>query len=274
MALLGSRVRDKTRAEAGKLTRPGGTQMAHVVTHPQNWSRTERAKTITRHEARSQLLWFAGIAAMSFLVPAVFSSLLDLQHDLYYLIYFAATIGGVGLYVARTGTDVLGTLTRRWKLSLAVGVVSTAFVVWSVLARIDSTPHPGGAYFAFEIAWRGVLYGMVDALLLTAFPGMVAWSLMGGVVAGWVRRVTYAGLTLALVITITAVYHLGFQDLRDREGIRNPEIGNTLISLPILASTNPLGSFLAHTSMHVAAVTHSYESEDRLPPQTFVDSDE
>ena len=118
-----------------------------------------------------------------------------------------------------------------------------------------------------------MLYGTVDALLLSAFPGMVAWKLMGGNLAGFTRRVLYGGLTLALVLVITAIYHLGYEDLRNTEGITNPEIGNSVISLPVIVSANPAGSIIAHTSMHLAAVTHAYESKDRLPPQTFVDGD-
>jgi hypothetical protein len=215
--------------------------------------------------------WFAVVGALAFLVPFIFSSTLDLQHDLYYLVYFSVTLAAVAAYVSASHINVIERLKQRWQLSVGVGVLSAAFVVWSVLGRIDSTPHPTGAYFAFEIVWRGFVYGAVDALLLSAFPGMVAWKLMGGNLAGFTRRVLYGGLTIALVLVITAVYHLGYEDLRNTEGITNPEIGNSVISLPVIVSANPAGSFIAHTSMHLAAVTHAYESKDRLPPQTFVD---
>ncbi len=114
---------------------------------------------------------------------------------------------------------------------------------------------------------------MVDPLLLSAFPGLVAWRLKRGEIAGLGRRVAYGALTLLLVMVITATYHAGYKDLRNSKGISQPEIGNTIISLPVIVSANPLGSVAAHVSMHLAAVTHSYESKDRLPPQTFVESD-
>jgi hypothetical protein len=161
----------------------------------------------------------------------------------------------------------------RWRLSVVIGLASAAFVVWSVLARIDSTPHPTGLYFAFEILWRGAVYGVVDALLLSAFPGVVAFNLLGRDVAGIGRRALYGGFTFALVFIITLTYHAGYEGLRNQEGLTGPEIGNTVISIPVIASANPVGSVIAHTSMHLAAVTHAYESEDRLPPQVFVDGD-
>jgi hypothetical protein len=146
------------------------------------------------------------------------------------------------------------------------------FVTWSVLGRIDATLRPSGAYFAFEILWRGVVYGIVDALLLSAFPGLIAWELMQRNIVGTGRRIRYGVLTVALVGIITATYHAGYTDLQNVAGISQPEIGNAIISIPVIASANPAGSLLAHVSMHLAAVTHSYESKDRLPPQVFVGS--
>jgi len=228
---------------------------------------------ITHTAAMMHVAWFAGISAVSFLIPQVFSSTLDLHHDLYYLIYFATVLGSLAMYVTTCHIDLMEQLRARWRLSIGLGVLAGAFVVWSVLGRLDSTPHPTGAYFVFELIWRGALYGMIDALLLSAFPGVVAFNLMQRNVAGLGRRTLYGGLTLVLVLFITGVYHAGFEDLRNQEGVTNPEIGNTIISIPVILSANPIGSVAAHTSMHLAAVTHSYENEDRLPPQVFVDQD-
>ena len=222
----------------------------------------------------TQLAWFAGVAGIAFLVPLVFSSVLELHHDLYYFVYFAVVLVVLVTYVRMNQIDLVEVFTSNWKLSLGVGLASAAFVVWSVLGRIDSTPHPTGAYFAFEILWRGAVYGTIDALLLSAFPGLVAWRLLNGNLSGIGRRVAYGALTLLLVMIITATYHAGYKDLQNSKGIAQPELGNSVISVPVIVSANPLGSIVAHTSMHLAAVTHSYESKDRLPPQVFVDSDQ
>ncbi len=74
-----------------------------------------------------------------------------------------------------------------------------------------------------------------------------------------------------LTLIITTTYHWGYSQIRDsgleRKGLLGPEIGNTVISIPTLATANPLGSFIAHASMHVTAVGHSYETDLFLPPQ-------
>jgi hypothetical protein len=70
-----------------------------------------------------------------------------------------------------------------------------------------------------------------------------------------------------LVVAITGIYHLGYTQYR-RDGIGQPETGNTLISMPMLLSANPIGSIADHMAMHVSAVAHTYGTEVRLPPPT------
>jgi hypothetical protein len=215
----------------------------------------------------TQLIWFVAGAALAFAVPYVFSDVLELQHDWYLLAYFATMGAFLGAYVTATHADVVGLFRRGWKLSLAVGALTTLFVVFNILQREDATPRPDGAYFGFELAWRGLAYGVVDALLLTAFPALVTYALFGGKVTGVARRVGFAAVALAFVMGITATYHFGYEQYRE-DGIANPEVGNVVISVPMLVSMNPIGSVVTHAAQHVTAVTHVYETEVFLPPQT------
>jgi hypothetical protein len=66
---------------------------------------------------------------------------------------------------------------------------------------------------------------------------------------------------------VTATYHLGYPQYR-QDGLGRPETGNVLISIPAFATANPVGSFVAHASQHIAAVTHAYESRIFNPPVT------
>jgi hypothetical protein len=217
-----------------------------------------------------QLGWFAAVAALAFAVPYVLTSAWNVNTDLYYLCYFAVALAAISAYVVVNDVDLVKMFTQTWKLSVVLGFAAAAFVVWNVLANEEATPRPGGAYFAFEFAWRGMAYGVVDALLLSAFPAAVAFKLMHGDIAVMSRRAAFAGIALILTLIITATYHLGYEQFRD-DGVRKPEIGNVVISIPTLASGNPIGSVLAHASMHGAAVTHAYETETFLPPQKSAD---
>jgi hypothetical protein len=91
--------------------------------------------------------------------------------------------------------------------------------------------------------------------------------MLAGRFEGMGRRASFALLGEALIIVITGAYHLGYQQFRE-DGIANPEIGNTAISVPLLLTGNPLGSVLTHATMHGTADVHSYETNVFLPPQT------
>jgi hypothetical protein len=36
--------------------------------------------------------------------------------------------------------------------------------------------------------------------------------------------------------------------------------------MPMLLSTNPIGSIADHMAMHISAIAHAYETDVRLPP--------
>lgn len=215
--------------------------------------------------------WFAFGNLVAFLIPYVGLSVLDLQHDVFYLAYFALTLALLAAYVRTEHVDVRGLFTRNWAWSVAIGAV-TAVALWrNVITNSDATPRPHGAYFAFELAWRGVGYGVIDALLLTAFPCAVAYAILHGHTGGVRGRIRFIALALPLIWLITATYHLGYPQIR-QDGLNRPETGNTIISVPALLTTNPAGSIVAHVTMHVTAVNHAYQTRDYLPPQTFVTS--
>jgi hypothetical protein len=213
------------------------------------------------------LAWFAVVCVVAFGVPYFGVSVFDLQHDLFYLVYFAVTIALVATYVRVERVDVAAIFRRRWRWSIGVGVILAVFLVFNVLNTEDATARPHGAYFVFELLWRGVGYGLVDTLLLTIFPCFVAYKLLHGRVDGLRGKLRLTALMLPLVLVITATYHWGYPQYRE-DGLSRPETGNVLISIPTFATANPVGSVVAHVSQHVAAVTHAYESEIFNPPVT------
>ena len=218
-------------------------------------------------EAVRHLAWFAAVCGIAFLVPYLGVSVLDLQHDVFYLLYFAVTIALVATYARVEQVEVAEMFRQRWRWSLGVGVVLAAFLVFNVFNTSDATPRPHGAYFVFELFWRGAGYGLIDTLLLTIFPCFVVYMLLHGRVAGLKGKLRFTALMLPLVIIITATYHLGYPQYR-QDGLSRLETGNVLISIPTFATVNPVGSVVAHVSQHMTAVTHAYESRIFNPPVT------
>jgi hypothetical protein len=94
--------------------------------------------------------------------------------------------------------------------------------------------------------------------------------LLRGNTTGLWRRLAFAGLTLILVTTITAAYHVGYSQFRD-EDLLEPEIGAVLNSVPTLLTANPAGAVVVHTAVHVSAAVHEYEGRNYLPPATSVE---
>ena len=101
---------------------------------------------VARHVA-----WFAVVCAVAFAVPYLGVSVLDLQHDLYYLVYFAVTVAVLAAYVRVEHVDVpeVFRLRRRW--SIGTGAVLAVFLVVNVFNTEDATARPHGAYFVFEL---------------------------------------------------------------------------------------------------------------------------
>ena len=220
------------------------------------------AATPTRH-----LSWLAGGIILSFLVPYAFADRLGLPRDLYYGIYVAAVVGLCAGWMRDTGQSPRELLARRWRWAVALGVLFAVASVLLVVRTENATSHPGGIEFIGAIVWRGVVYGAADGLLLTAFPILVVFAALS---RGRLRRrrgglVAVGAVALGASLLLTATYHLGYSDFRSAK-VRKPMTGDLLWSPPTLATLNPVGAPIVHAAMHVAAVTHSYETDLFLPP--------
>jgi hypothetical protein len=216
--------------------------------------------------ARVQIPWIAGGLVGGFLVPFVLADQLGIQKDLYYGLYSAFVIVFLGAWARTTGQPIRELLTRRWRLAVLLGLVAGAVLVLVVM-RSDPTSRPAGVALAGAVLWRGVFYGVVDGLLLSAFPILAMFAAFNGTetrnrTGG---KVKIATLALALSLTMTAVYHLGYSDFRSAK-LRSPVAGDVVWSTPTLLTLNPIGAPIAHAVMHTTAVLHSYHTNLFLPP--------
>ena len=224
----------------------------HRATHPESWT--------------TGLRWLAAAAVVGFAVPFIGSSILGLQHDVYLAVYCLAVGTLLSAYATATQLDLRAVFVRNWKWGVALGIVFGVLLVRNVFSE-QATPHPSGVYYWFELVWRGGIYGAVDALLLTVLPSVIVYRALGGRLPSWRLRLGYFGASLALIMSLTAVYHLGYSQYR-HDGVRKPETGNVIISMPMLLTANPIGSVADHMAMHISAVQHEYNTEVRLPPAT------
>ena len=131
-----------------------------------------------------QVGWFVVVCAVAFLVPYFGVSVLDMQRDVFYLVYFAVTIALLASYVRVEHVDVAEVFRLSLAVELGLGVVLASSSCSTSSTREAATARPHGAYFVFELLWRGVGYGLVDTLLLTVFPCLVAYRLLHRHVGG------------------------------------------------------------------------------------------
>ncbi|MGZ4615892.1 MAG: hypothetical protein ACXV4A_10040 [Actinomycetes bacterium] len=210
---------------------------------------------------------------MTFAVSWLGTTVLGLQHDLYYLVYFTFVLGYLGWFATRSGVAWREVLRRNLWWSLGVGLLVAFAVVRQVMSQ-DGTSHPSGVFFGFELVWRGVVYGAVDALILCVFPAVVAYLVLRGDRRGFPRKAAFAGLVLVLSLVVSTTYHLGYSTYRGGE-LAKPLIGTVMWDLPAVLTGNPAGALLAHPAVHTAAVVHQYYGGENtnhfLPPELTSD---
>ena len=213
----------------------------------------------------THLLWFCDGLLLFFVVSWVSTSFLTLDNDFYYAIFIWSALTFLYHYVRSTRSEVIQWIRTRWRSSLFFGLLASVYVVVSVW-QATPTEHPSGLLLIFELAWRGLAYGVVDSLVLTTFPLAVAIGVMGSAtIIGMRRRLTLAVLTLALIWTMSTVYHLGFAQFDD--DLVTPQLSTVAVSVPTLITANPLGSVMAQTSLHLAVTFRTFESDVLVPPE-------
>lgn len=240
--------------------------MSQLLHHP---SSTPVAKAPVKEPAdvRRPLVWLAAAAVLFFLVPLVGTDWLGLQPDLYYLGYFTVAVAFFAWFVAAHAARLRELWTLRLWPSVAVGALAGAALAFGIFQQ-EGTAHAEGWRYGFEIGWRGLVYGSVDALTLYVMPAAVAFLLMRGNREGLRRKAGFAGLALLLSMLVTATYHLGYSEYRGAD-LRSPEIGAVVANLPTVLTGNPAGAVVTHATMHVSAVIHQRDGGDQhmLPPR-------
>lgn len=218
-------------------------------------------------DSRVQWFWLGAGLAFAFAIPFLFADLLAVPRDRYYAIYAVSVVVFLALWARFTRQDVVGMCRRHWRWAVGLGLLFGALLAFIVF-RDASTAHPHGWTFAGAILWRGVVYGAIDGLLLSSFPILATFAAFSRTPLRQRTRRAVAGigaLALAMSLAFTAVYHLGYPDFRGSK-LRKPVAGDVIWGTPTLVTLNPLGAPIAHISLHVTAVVHSYDTPTYLPP--------
>jgi hypothetical protein len=184
--------------------------------------------------------------------------------DLYYLIYFGIIISFFTIYIKKTQLNLKESVFKRLFGGILLGLIFGALMVQNVLSRPETETFTG-PYLAWLIFWRGLIYGAIDGLLLSTFPWIVTWRAFEVEKKPLGKKIVFGFLAWLFILVLTTAYHFGYADFRSKKIIQ-PNIGNTIMSVPTLVSANPISSPITHAIMHIAAVIHSPKTELFLPP--------
>jgi hypothetical protein len=131
----------------------------------------------------------------------------------------------------------------------------------------DSSDRPEGVALAGNLIWLGIVYGLVDALLLNVLPVLATWRALTqrGWTDRWPGRFATGVLAVAASLIVTAAYHLGYPEFQGVD-LKDPTIGNAIMSIGYVLTQNPLTAIVSHIVMHIAAVFQGAESTVQMPP--------
>jgi hypothetical protein len=213
-----------------------------------------------------QATWVAAAAGVGFAVPAVFAGWLGLPRELVVLGYLLVAGPFLYGYARWSGVDLAAEARRGWPWGLLAGAVVGAFVVANVLSQ-PASAVPQGLDLVVALLWLGLVYGALDALLLSVLPVFATWRAFAslGWTEGWPGRIALGAVALAASALVTAAYHLGYPEFRG-PALGAPIVGNSVISLGYLLSANPASALIAHVAMHVAGVFQGMDTVLQLPP--------
>src|SRR5512147_2933036 len=120
------------------------------------------------------LKWIISGALVGFGSSFIFGDFLNLPVDFYYLLYFAAVVSFFSAYIRKTNLDLKKWISGRLGWAILLGIVFGILMAKNVFSRPE-TEKFAGAYLVWLIFWRGLIYGLIDGLLLSSFPFIVTW---------------------------------------------------------------------------------------------------
>lgn len=212
------------------------------------------------------MVWVAAAAVLGFGVSAIFSGVFELSRNWFLVAYFAITLPFLYAYYRWSSMDIVAALRHRWKWALVLATVLSIFVAMNMLNQTASPRHEGLTLVG-DLLWLGVVYGTVDALLLTVLPVSAIWLAFSsaGRTNSWRGKLLAGASALAASLLVTAAYHLGYAEYQGSE-LANPLLGNGIMSIGYILTANPLTAVIVHVVMHVTSVLHGVDTTVTLPP--------
>ena len=219
----------------------------------------------TRRRLAAAFGWTILAGGVGLLGSAFFSSVLHL-HRAEFVLAHAVLVGAFTIaYLRWAGIDPVRQLRHHWLRGLLGGLLFGAILFRGVVAQ-PAPAAPRDGQLAMGLAWFGLVYGAVDALLLSVVPVLSIYSARSREPFKHpLQHLGWAVTSLAGSLFVTALYHLGFAEFRG-PALVQPLVGNAIITVSYLVTGSPLAPIVSHVIMHGAAVLQGVNTTVQLPP--------
>jgi hypothetical protein len=208
--------------------------------------------------------WTLRLAIAGFAMSFLCASVARLGRGAVVAVYLAVVGTLLLAYVRSSAIPLRDYLVQRWRTGLIAGLAVGALLTINVMAQPPS-PRPSGVHLVWALSWLGVIYGVVDALLLNVMPVWIVYTGQAQDIDSPRLRERRVLIALGASLLVTAAYHLGYPEFRG-SAVVQPLIGNALLTLGFLLTKSPATAIVGHVIMHAAAVVHGMETTVQLPP--------
>ena len=214
----------------------------------------------------SAISWVIAAGLLGLTISGLFSGWMRIRRRAFLVPYVIVSSLFLFGFFFLNSINVAELLLQNWLYGVIAGGIVGAILARNVLTQPPSKSLEQKPPIA-DVLWVGVAYGVIDALMLNVMPVVAVWIALEeiGVLSGWSLQIMGALISLGASLFVTALYHVGYTEFRNRS-MGLVLVGNTIITLAYLLSTNPLGAILSHAIMHIAAVVKGPESTMQLPP--------
>ena len=162
-------------------------------------------------DLKQSLSWLVFASLIGFLVPAVFSSVLRWERSLF-LIPYVAVVGTFLFPLFSTHAD----LTKAANRSLALRTHRSSGSDFLLMRNIQGQPASAmleGGQLILALAWIGLVYGVIDGLLLNVMPVLaVQGPRFYESSPSRKARLVRGFIALAASVVVTVAYHSGYTE--------------------------------------------------------------
>jgi ABC-type uncharacterized transport system permease subunit len=105
--------------------------------------------------------------------------------------------------------------------------------------------------FTPSVILRGIVYGVLSAILLTIIPFVVTWRAFSGANPGNIRKIAVTLIAVIALTSMSFLYNLGLNGLSNRNLNDNVKM-SMIANVPTIVSGNPLAGPISSVFLQIS----------------------